>query len=217
MTATVNLTTARLTSEPTPVTAGVHGDIHGGGDFALAADGTIVFIGGGDPAVGKLAWLDHSGHVDTLPLPAADYRGWNVSPDGKRVVTLIQTTSGVNEIRVFDMVRGITTKLELPAPHSGQPVWTSDGRSVLIAVRQNTADSGAVVRIPADGGLKSDTIFRGFTQRIAVSPVHNTIVLLLRVGSSDLSLLSGSMDGAPFKLLTNPVPRQSPSFSPDRR
>ena len=218
MTATVNLASARLTSEPVPIASGVRGEIEAGGDFALATDGTIVFVPGGDPALGKLAWLDRSGRVDTLPLPAADYRGWDIAPDGKRIVTKISSRSGFDEIRVFDIARGITSKLDVSARYTSQPAWTADGRSVLVSVRQNRADTGAVLRISVEGAQKPDTIGRGFASRYAISRDGRTVVTLFQYSDgSRRSELKASTDGGPFTSISAPAPRQSPAFSPDGR
>jgi eukaryotic-like serine/threonine-protein kinase len=216
MAATVDLVHARLTSEPVAVVSGVRGDIKLIGDFAVTADGTIVFVAGADPRVSKLAWLDHGGRVDTLPLPAADYRGWDVSPDGTRIVTLSSSSGTGDEVRVFDLARGISTKLNLPAPRTSQPVWTTDGRAVLLSVRKDLADTGAVLRIPVDGG-KPDTISVGFASRYAVSRDGRTVILL-RPSMRDVrnNVFTVSRDHGPFTPFGAPA-RGSPALSPDGR
>jgi hypothetical protein len=94
---------ARLTSEPSPVVSGVRGDLFGAADFDLADDGTVVFVAGADPSIGHLAWLEAKGGVDTLALPPANYAGFDLSPDGRSLLTKVINSSGTAEIRVFDI------------------------------------------------------------------------------------------------------------------
>jgi Tol biopolymer transport system component len=216
MSATVDAAGARLTSEAVVVASGVRGDINYGGDFALAAGGTIAFVAGGDPMVGKLAWLQRGGRVDTLPLPPANYRGWDISPDGRRVVTRIVAAGALDEYRVFDIARGISTKLELSAPSMSQPVWTADGRFVLASVRQNFADSGVIVRIAGDGGQRPDTIARGFPSRWATSRDGKVILFGgLTADGSGRTFMMASVNGGNFAPLAHRGTWMTPAFSAD--
>ena len=87
---------ARLTSEPTPVVSGVRGDLFGAADFDVADDGTVVFVAGRDPSIGHLAWLDPKGRVDTLAVPPANYAGFDISPDGRSLLTKSISSSGTS-------------------------------------------------------------------------------------------------------------------------
>ena len=216
MTATVDVAGAQLTSAPSTIVTGVRGDLSGVGDFALATDGTIAFVPGGDPAIGKLAWLDRNGQVDTLPIPEANYTGWDISPDGKRVVTMTTPRLGPSEFRVLDLSRDINTNLAVSAPFVSQPVWMADGRSVMLSVRQASADTGAVVRVSADGGSTVDTLVRGFASRYAHS--RDGRVVMARLGGQQALVgIVASVDGKPFRQLDRLKRAESPSVTPDGR
>ncbi len=215
MTATVDVAAGRLTSEPSSVVTGVRGDLNGAADFALATDGTIAFVPGGDPSIGKLAWLERNGHVDTLPIPESNYVGWDISPDGKRVVTMTAPQLGPREFRVLDLARGINTKLAISAPVTSQPVWTADGRSLMLSVKQTPADRGAVVRISADGST-ADTLLRGFASRYARSRDGRVVIANMQ-GQQSLTGLAVSVDGKPFTMLDRLKNVKTPAVTPDGR
>ncbi len=216
MTATADIAAARLTSEPSSVVTGVRGDLNGAADFALATDGTIAFVPGGNPSIGKLAWLDRHGRVDTLPIPESNYVGWDISPDGQRVVTMTAPQLGPREFRVLDLARGINAKLALSAPFTSQPVWTADGRSLMLSIKQTPADPGVVLRFPTDGSSKIDTLLRGFASRYARSRDGRVVIANMQ-GQQSLTGFAVSVDGKPFTTSDRLKSVKTPALTPDGR
>ena len=125
LSAAIDVEGARLTSEPASVVSGVRGDLFGAADFDVADDGTMVFVAGADPAIGYLAWLDPAGRVDTLALPPANYTGFDVSPDGRSLLTKAISSSGETEIRVVDVARGTSSVLNVGTGDISQPGWSA--------------------------------------------------------------------------------------------
>ena len=214
---------ARLTSEPTPVVSGVRGDLFGAADFDVADDGTVVFVAGADPAIGHLAWLAPGGRVDTLALPPAAYGGFDISPDGRSLLTKELNSSGATEIRVFDIARGTSTVLDVGTGDISQPGWSADGRTALISVAPNGLASARVLRVPVVGRSAIDTVMTGGLDRYAVS--HDGRVTVLQVtamGSPNRYLAFGqgskfyaSTNNGPFEELTALRDCVSPALSPD--
>jgi len=214
---------ARLTSEPTPIVSGVRGDLFGAGDFDVADDGTVVFVAGADPAIGHLAWLAPGDRVDTLALPPAAYGGFDISPDGRSLLTKALNSSGATEIRVFDIARGTSTVLDVGTGDISQPGWSGDGRTALISVAPNGIASARILRVSVDSRSSIDTIMPGGLDRYAVS--HDGRVTVLQVsakGSPNRYLAFGQ--GAKFYASTNNGPFEelaalrdcvSPALSPD--
>ena len=214
---------ARLTSEPTPVVSGVRGDLFGAADYDVADDGTMVFVAGADPAIGHLAWLAPGGRVDTLALPPAAYAGFDISPDGRSLLTKAFNSSGATEIRVFDVERGTSTVLDVGTGDISQPGWAADGRTALVSVAPNGIASARVLRVPVDGRSATDTVMPGGLDRYAVS--HDGRVTVLQVsamGSANRYLAFGQ--GSKFYVSTNKGPFEelaalrdcvSPALSPD--
>ena len=214
---------ARLTSEPAPVISGVRGDLFGAADFDVADDGTVVFVGGVDPAIGHLAWLGPGGRVDTLPLQPAHYGGFDVSPDGRRLLTKAINSNGTTEIRVFDLAQGTSTALDVGSGDVSQPGWSADGRSALISVAPHGIASGRVLRVPVDGRTSIDTIMPGGLDRYAVSRRgHVTILQVSTLHSPTRYLEMGrgaklyaSTNLGSFEQLGAVRDRMVPALSPD--
>ena len=214
---------AQLTSEPTPVVSGVRGDLFGAADFDVADDGTVVFVAGADPSIGHLAWLDAKGRVDTLALPPANYAGFDVSPDGRSLLTKAISSSGTTEIRVFDVTRGTSTVLDVGTGDISQPGWSGDGRSALISVAPQGLASARVLRVPVDGRSSIDTIMPGGLDRYAVS--RDGRVTLLQVSTTRSpnryltvgqgAKLYASTNHGPFEELTALRDFVVPALSPD--
>jgi serine/threonine-protein kinase len=216
MSAAFDIAGARLTSEPVVSAIGVRGDLIGAADFDVADDGTLIFITGGDPSIGDLAWLDARGRVDTLPLPAANYNGWDISPDGRSVVTQSETPSGKNEIHVFDLTRGIGSELNVGAGPISQPGWSADGRHVILSVTPGAPSTARVVRMPTDGSGAVDTLMSGFLARQAVSHDGRTVVLEVAPGGSNFaSKIYASTNGRPPVELPHFRSALDPALSPD--
>jgi serine/threonine-protein kinase len=223
MSAAFDASDARLTTEPTPVVSGVRGDLLGAADFDVADDGTVVFVAGTDPSIGPLAWLDRQGRVDTLPLPPADYGGFDLSPDGRSILTKSFTTSGAAEIRIFDLARRTGTLLDVGTGDISQPGWTADGRFILVSVAPQGVSSARVLRVPIDGRSPPDTIMEGGLDRMAVSRDGRAVILeISRTRSPNRYLtvaedmkLFASRDGGAFEEMTSLRKVVAPSLSPD--
>jgi Tol biopolymer transport system component len=214
---------ARLTSEPTPVVLGVRGDLFGAADFDVADDGTMVFVPGGDPAIGYLAWLSPGGRVDTLALPPANYGGFDISSDGRSLLTKTFTSSGAIEIRVFDMARGTSTMLDVGNGDISQPGWSADGSTAMVSVAPNGVASARILRVPVDGRTAIDTVMPGGLDRYAVSHDRRVTVLQVSEMGSPNRYLAFSQ-GSKFYVSTNKGPFEelvalrdcvSPALSPD--
>ena len=216
---------ARLTSEPAPVVSGVRGDLLGAADFDVADDGTVVFVAGADPSIGPLAWLDQQGRVDTLAVPPADYEGFDISPDGRSLLTKSISTSGTAEIRVFDAARGMGTRLDVGTGDISQPGWSADGRSAMISIAPRGVGSARVLRVPPDGRSVPDTILPGGLDRLAVSRDGRVMILQISTTRSANRYLSGgqktklfaSRDHGPLEELTALRDVMAPALSPDGR
>lgn len=95
---------------------------------------------------------------------------------------------------------------------------------MLLSVRKDLADTGAVLRIPVDGG-KPDTISVGVASRIAISRDGRTVMLQRTPADARRNdvLTSVSRDRGPFTPVGAPANRSGrlrgtgPVFSPDGR
>ena len=139
-----------IVGNPAPVVEGIR--VEGGGavQFALGGDGSLVYIPG-IAATGARSplWVNRGGEEELLAVPARDYRGHSLSPDGTRVAVGLQDNSGNADIWVLELARGTLTRVTTHAAVDERPLWHTDGQSVVFA---STRDGpSALFRKAADG------------------------------------------------------------------
>jgi Tol biopolymer transport system component len=141
--------------EPTVVATGVRQESWSQqAQVAAAANGTIAYIAGSDARLGVLAWLDRHGRIDTLPFPAANSMGTDISPDGTQVTASIPSVSGALELWIYDLRSGTRSRL-LTNLGSLESRWTLDGKYVIAGLM-----GGVLVRVDPTRPGKQDTLAR---------------------------------------------------------
>jgi Tol biopolymer transport system component/predicted Ser/Thr protein kinase len=108
---------------------------------------------------GSIAYLNRGGTLSTLrwiaptsvpvSVPEGDYRTPKLSPDGRRVV--VAANAAPSEIWVIDLDRG--TRLLLATGGGTAPIWSHDGQRIVYL-----ANSGEIMRVPADGSGMPETV-----------------------------------------------------------
>ena len=106
----------------------------GAGDFAVAADGTLVYV----DAPGSLAanartlvWVDRTGKEEPVAAPPRAYEHPRLSPDGTRVA--LSSSDQENDIWIWDLGRATLTRLTLDPGQDQFPLWTPDGRRIIFS------------------------------------------------------------------------------------
>jgi serine/threonine-protein kinase len=112
----------------------------GAADFALAGDGSLVYISGSAAAGGAqrtLEWVDRQGHETPLATPPGTYVYPRLSPDGARAA-LYQVDQEA-DIWVWDLSRTTLTRATFDRSVDDYPVWTPDGRRLIFTSQRNGA------------------------------------------------------------------------------
>jgi Tol biopolymer transport system component len=99
----------------------------GGGQYALADNGTLVFARGERLPV-QLVWSDRQGKTVPLPLPPGAYVKPRISPDGSHLAMTIWDPD--SNIWTYDIAHNTLTRITTDG-ESFWPVWTPDGASVV--------------------------------------------------------------------------------------
>ena len=123
-----------LTSgNPVPVVEDLNTTPSGVANFALAANGSLVYVTGAElGAQRSLVWVDREGREEPLAMPPRPYRTPSISPDGLRVAVDVVHPED-SDIWIHDLVRGTETILTTgPAIDSG-PLWALDGDRVVFS------------------------------------------------------------------------------------
>jgi eukaryotic-like serine/threonine-protein kinase len=148
-----------IVGTPVPAVEGIR--VEGGGavQFAVADDGSLVYVPGGTGAVARrLVWVDRNGTEEAIAAPPRSYTYPRISPDGTRVAVDINDQE--DDIWTWDFARSTLTRLTFGAAGEQYPAWTRDGRRLIFSsAREKTL---APFWQAADG--------TGVVERLASSP-----------------------------------------------
>ena len=144
-----DLKSLKLTGDPVRVAdeVGVNA-VSGLSSFSVARQGALAYYFSSNAAAGQgspqsdlsdwqLSWVSRTGQVlEAVGAPGV-YRGYNASPDTKRVAVHRHDASG-GDIVVFEP-RGSDTRLTFDAKqHNSMPIWSpSDGSRIVFASLRN--------------------------------------------------------------------------------
>ncbi len=138
-----------LRGEPQIVAHGVMNDFSTWHlDASAAADGLLVFASGGKANL-QLVWSDLGGKITgVVAEKIPSLLSMRLSLQGDRVAMEIDT--GVDDIWVQDIARGVKTRLTFGPVSNRFPVWSPDGKWIAYAA-QHSANRYALCRKLADG------------------------------------------------------------------
>ena len=145
-----------VTGAPVPVLEGLRIDSNSGlGQVAVSADGTLLYLRGGDGEGHTLVWVDRRGREETLDLPPREYRWARVSPDGSRFAVAI-ADGALSDIWVSSVTRPTLSRIAVDPASDRFPLWTQDSARIVFssdrdghpAIFSTAADgTGAVERL----------------------------------------------------------------------
>jgi len=122
-----------LTGEPTPITDQVELVGPTSTAFSVAESGLLAYQPFSGPG-SQLIWFDRAGRqLGTLGEPA-DYGDVDISPDGRRAVaSVLDRGVSTRDLWVFDLARGVRTRLTFDPADDVTPVWSADGTRIMFA------------------------------------------------------------------------------------
>ncbi len=187
----------------------------GAAQVAFSADGSLVYLPGGDASMTRPVWVDREGAVEALPVDARIFGAFRLSPDGDRLA--IAQTAATSSIWVYELGEALWSRVTT-GQHSLYPVWTSDGEHVVYHTRDG-ADQ-AIYRKRADGGGDPELLIEGPHIPLSWSPVAPVLVYTAPSGSSpghDIWVASFENGTEPQPLVATEFVEGLAALSPDGR
>jgi Tol biopolymer transport system component len=195
---------------------------NGAADFALAANGTLVYVPPGDEptAAGSLVWVDRGGRVveraveETVDFPF-DPR---ISPDGGRFAVTIGlgVIGGGNDLWVYDVDGRPPIQLAAGSSDNRYPAWSPD--EATIAFISNRSGGGYLLHtVPSDGSTDA----RALEPSVEGAPAGWTAageIVVWRpngAGGGDIVATSIAGDGATRDVAATSAGEGSPMLSTD--
>jgi serine/threonine protein kinase len=189
----------------------------GAGQFNVSDTGSLLYVPGGifpDPER-SLVWVDRTGALQPLSLPARAYLSPRLSPDGHRMTVW---TQGDRNIWVHDLARGTLTRLTLEA-RNARAIWTPDGTRITYG--SATAGPENLFWKPADGSGSAERLTTSDHQHTAASwsPDGQTLafVEVRPTTGADIWVLPLAGDRRPRAIIQTRFTEAYPEFSPDGR
>ena len=207
-------------NNPVPVVENVTAKPTGAANFALASNGSLVYVSGGVAGGGpqrSLVWVDREGGEAPLDTPLLGYIRPRVSPDGTRVA-VDAGGAGSSDIWIHDLARGTEAILTTDATIDRAPLWTPDGERVVF---YSNRDGPALLWKLADTPGEAESLMTASDGTTLIEPstwsADGLTLLFWEVGRTppDIGQLSMEGDRASEPLLATETVEMVPSISPD--
>ncbi len=154
--------TGTVRGEPIPIAEGVLG-WPGAASFSVSEIGVVAYRPM-ETMAGWLAWFDRTGrNLETIGSPAA-YSEPRISPDGRRFsVGIDDPRTGLVNVWIYQIPEGNPTRLYPEDAESYGPIWSPDGRDIVVSVpmgappnlvRVNLVRKDVEVIVPKNGRLQ---------------------------------------------------------------
>jgi serine/threonine protein kinase len=126
-----------LTGNPIPVAEQVTIGAQASPALTVSAAGVIAYRTGPSADQRQFVWFDRSGAaLGNVGDRGAALLGPSLSPDGRRLA-LFQGVSGLVDIRLLDIERGVLTRFTSDPADEIWPVWSADGENIVFSSNRN--------------------------------------------------------------------------------
>ena len=105
----------------------------GRGNFTVSENGILTYAAGsGSAGANRILWFDRRGKQTAETGESGAYFSPRISPDGRKLAVAIETPGTLNfNIWVFDLARGVPTRLTFSSSLDGHPAWSPDGKTIV--------------------------------------------------------------------------------------
>ncbi len=190
------------------------------GSFSASADGVLAYQIAQAGIGGQLTWFDSSGRRLSTVGEKSEAYSPQLSPDGRRALVIVGDPN--NDIWVYELDRGVRTRLTTAAQVTVSPVWSPDGAQILFC-SQERAQSPLEFRLTtmSSYGAGERKVFYRSKERVEPTDWSRDgrFVLVDRgnIGAQDVWVVPVAEPDKAFPLVQTPSPERGGQFSPDGR
>jgi eukaryotic-like serine/threonine-protein kinase len=177
--------------------------------YALASDGTLVYVSGGPAWIGKLVWADRTGATTPIAAPARVYQNFSLSPDGQRVA--LEISEATHDVYLYEFARASLIRFTNDG-ENGYPQWTPDGK---VTFWRHKATGIDVISKSIDSGSEVKFMSRDTGDVQSWSPDGKTLIFMQMTPETSLDLWMKTGDEPPRPWLVTRFRELLASFSRD--
>jgi serine/threonine-protein kinase len=207
----------QVQGSPVPIIEGIRVENGGAVNYAVARDGTLIYVPGSVNDALELVWVNRDGKEESLGIPRRSFSLARLDSTGRNVALEVRDED--SDVWVLSVGRKTPTKVTFDPADDTQPAWTPDGRLVYVSNRAGQSVNGnpsfELFWQAADG--------TGAAQRIApesrvdqpsVTPDGQSIVARM---TDDIVLVDLNGKGGVRKLIEGPFRERNPMVSRNGR
>ena len=208
----------QVQGNPVPVIEGIRVENGGAVNYAVARDGTLIYVPGTVNDALELVWINRDGKEESLGVPRRSFSLARLDSTGRNVALEVRDED--SDVWVLSVGRQTPTKVTFDPADDTQPTWTPDGRLVYVSNRAGQNAKGN----PAFGLFSQAADGTGAVQRIApdhigidqpsVTPDGQSIVARM---ADDIVLVDLNGKGGVRKLIEGPFRERNPMVSRNGR
>src|SRR5512143_2963052 len=190
------------------------------GVFSASENGVLAFGRFTGAGSSELAWFDRAGKKAVLG-DRAGYADVEISPDGRRTaVTVFDSALKTRDLWIFDLARGLRTRLTFDPAEENTPIWSPDGSRIVYSML--VGGTLELYQKATDGTGAAEVLLADHRHKLPAcwSPDGRFILYMVDNGAPtewDLWLLPLFGDRKPFPFLQTPFNETQGRFSPDGR
>jgi Tol biopolymer transport system component len=185
---------------------------------AYSASSTVLVYRRGQERRRQLTWFSRQGqHLGVVGDPA-EYRGFALSPDGRRVAVARRGDDEASSVWLMDVASDRVSRLTTARERNAFPLWSPDGSRIAFSSRGSDVESLRAV-VADTGGMDEELLRSPESKRLTDWSPDNRLLYSARSAKTgmDLWMLPAMGDRKPQPLLQTPANESQGRWSPDSR